>query len=53
LLIYWAESYYKEKHKLILVAIKETGLEVNAEKLSLCSMAGYLAPGACKDNGCP
>ena len=34
MLIYWEEVYdYREEHKALVVASKETGLEVNADKM--------------------
>jgi hypothetical protein len=32
MIIYWVEAYYTEKHKALVVARKENGLEVNADK---------------------
>jgi hypothetical protein len=36
----WVEAkYYKEKHKTLVVTIKGTGLEVNADKIKYMSMS--------------
>jgi hypothetical protein len=40
MLIYWVEAYmHKEKHSVLVVASKEIGLEVNAEKTEYMVMS--------------